>query len=98
MLMQREQIVALLKAHRADLDRFGIRSLALFGSAARDELNAHSDIDVLVDFGEPVTFDRYMDTKPYLEDLLERPIDLVTRRALRPQLKPTVERELLYVA
>lgn len=96
--MRREQILTALHTHRAELERFGVTSLALFGSAARDELGTQSDVDVLVEFGAPVSFDRYMDTKLYLEDLLERPVDLVTRRALRPQLRPAIERELLYVA
>ena len=53
--MQREQILALLAKHRADLERYGVRSLALFGSVARDEAEAKSDIDMLVEFEGPAT-------------------------------------------
>lgn len=79
-------------------DRFGVRSLAVFGSAARGELGPDSDVDVLVEFQGASTFDRYMGLKFYLEDLLDRPVDLVTPNALRPELASAVEREGVHVA
>ncbi|MFB3132696.1 MAG: nucleotidyltransferase family protein [Rhodothermales bacterium] len=86
--MQKEQILALLAKHRADLDRYGVRSLALFGSVVRGEEKPESDIDMLVEFDGPATFDGYMELKFYLEDLLGQSVDLVTSKALRPQLRP----------
>ena len=66
--MNRAMILDLLNQHRDEfLKRFGARRLALFGSAARDELRDDSDIDVLVEFDGPATFDRYVDLKDYLE-------------------------------
>ncbi len=96
--MQKEQILALLANHRPDLDRYGVRSLALFGSVVRGEQKPESDIDLLVEFDGPATFDGYMELKFYLEDLLGKPVDLVTQKALRPQLRPRIERELVYVS
>ncbi len=96
--MQKEQILALLAKHRADLDRYDVRSLALFGSVVRGEQKPESDIDLLVEFEGPATFDGYMELKFYLEDLLGKPVDLVTQKALRPQLRPRIERELVYVS
>ena len=96
--MKKEQILTLLAAHRADLDRYGVKSLALFGSVARDDAGEDSDIDVLVEFEGPATFDGYMELKFYLEDLLGKPVDLVTPKALRPQLRPRIEQELVYVS
>ncbi|HEX7052493.1 MAG TPA: nucleotidyltransferase family protein [Burkholderiales bacterium] len=78
--------------------RFGVRRLAVFGSAARDELTESSDVDVLVEFEGPATFAAYMDLKFYLEDLLGRPVDLVTEKGLRQELRPYVEKELVVVA
>lgn len=95
--MERKQIIELLQQHQHDLKQYGVRSVAIFGSAARDQIGPTSDVDVLVEFEGPTTFDQYMDTKFYLEDLFGRSVDLVTRRALKPQLLPEVERELLYV-
>jgi predicted nucleotidyltransferase len=89
----------LLGIRRAELaSRFGVKRLALFGSAARDELKASSDVDVLVEFDGPATCAAYMDLKFYLEDLLGRPVDLVTNKGLRRELRPYVEKELVLVA
>ncbi len=96
--MQKEQILALLAKHRADLDRYGVRSLALFGSVVRGEEKPESDIDMLVEFEGPATFDGYMELKFYLEDLLGQSVDLVTSKALRPQLRPWIEQDLVYVS
>jgi predicted nucleotidyltransferase len=96
--MRRDEVLAILRAHREDLRRMGARSLSLFGSTARDEARADSDIDLLVEFAEPATFDAFMDLKFYLEDLLGRPIDLVTSKALKARIRPSVEREAILVA
>jgi uncharacterized protein len=76
----------------------GVVSLGLFGSAARGDMAANSDIDVLVEFSGPATFDGYMDLKDYLQDLLGRPVDLVTRKALRPALRARIAAEIVNVA
>lgn len=77
--------------------RFGVRSLALFGSRARDQANAKSDTDLLVEFDGPATSARYFGLQFFLEDLLEGPVDLVSSRALRPQLRPFIERDAIHV-
>jgi len=93
----RDEILQLLREHKAELRRkFGVKTLAIFGSVARGEDKPESDVDVLVEFDEPATFDRYMGLKFFLEDLLGRRVDLVTRRALKPRLRPYVEREVIY--
>jgi predicted nucleotidyltransferase len=96
--MRKEQILPRLAEHRAELDRYGVRSLALFGSVARNEAEAKSDIDVLVEFEGPATFDGYRELTFYLEELLGHSVDLVTSKALRPQLRPWIERDLVYVS
>lgn len=77
--------------------RFGVTGLALFGSAARDATHPGSDIDILVSFNGPATSDRYFGVQFYLEDLFDRPVDLVTEKALRPELRPFIEREAVHV-
>lgn len=77
--------------------RFGVTRLALFGSTARDEAGADSDVDVLVAFDGAANAERYFGVQFYLEDVLGRPVDLVTDKALRPELKPFVEAEALDV-
>ena len=70
----------------------------VFGSLARDQITASSDIDILVKFTDPPTFDMYMDLKFFLEELLGRTIDLVTEAALRPELKDYIKKDLIRVA
>ena len=71
--------------------------LALFGSTARDATGTQSDMDLLVAFDGPATSERYFGVQFDLEDLLGRPVDLVTVKALRPELRPFVEREAIDV-
>lgn len=97
--MNRAEVLALLHEHRDVIaTRFGARELALFGSAARDEMRTDSDVDVLVDFKGPATFDGYFELKDYLERLLGRPVDLVTSKGLKPRARQHVERDLIRVA
>jgi uncharacterized protein len=94
----RDELIARLQSHRDDFQRLGVRYLGLFGSVARGEATEESDVDVLVEFEGGGNFDAYMDLKFLLEDILQRRVDLVTRAALRPGLRPYVERDVLDVA
>lgn len=97
--MNRADILATLEAHRASFaGRFAVRQLGLFGSAARDELRPDSDIDVLVEFEGPATFDRYFDLKDFLEQTFRRPVDVVTIGGLKPRARRHVEQDLIRVA
>ena len=78
--------------------RFAVHELSVFGSVARDEATAASDLDLLVDFDGPTTFDRFMGLKVFLEDELGVRIDLVTRPALKPRLHARIEAEARRVA
>lgn len=96
--MNRTQTVQLLTQHKPELARrFGVSQLALFGSSARDDARPDSDVDVLVSFDGPATSKRFFGVQFYLEDLLGRPVDLVTDKALRAELRPHVEREAIRV-
>ena len=77
---------------------FGVAALYVFGSVARGEAVAGSDVDLLVEFDGPATFARFMDLKFLLEDTLGARVDLVTRSALRAPLRPRVESEARRVA
>jgi uncharacterized protein len=87
--MRRDEVIQKLREHYHRLtEDYGITSLALFGSVARDEATDTSDVDALVDFGAPPTFDQYMGLKFFLEDLLQCQVDVVTRRALKERIRP----------
>lgn len=99
MTLNRQQILATLAEHRPEIaKRFRVQGLSLFGSAARDELRDGSDIDVLVQFDGPTTYEGYFNLKEYLEALLGRTVDLVTERGLKPRARRHVERDLVRVA
>ncbi|MBK5967930.1 MULTISPECIES: nucleotidyltransferase family protein [Thiorhodovibrio] len=96
--MNRDQTLKILTEHKKDLSRlFGVSELALFGSTVRGDERVDSDIDILVSFDGSSTSQRYFGVQFYLEDLLGRPVDLVTRKALRRELAPYVEREAIHV-
>jgi uncharacterized protein len=96
--LDRTQVLKLLTQHKPVLaQRFGVTDLALFGSTVRNTARPDSDVDVLVAFDGPATSARYFGVQFYLEDLLGCPVDLVTDKALRPELRPFIEKEALHV-
>jgi predicted nucleotidyltransferase len=96
--MNRTQAVELLAQSKPVLSaRYGVTRLALFGSTARNTARSDSDIDILVAFDGPATSERYFGVQFYLEDQLGQPVDLVTEKALRPELRPFIEKEAVHV-
>ena len=87
-----QSVLEILRAHEADLRRLGVTHAAVFGSVARGEARAESDIDVLVDLDEnrPMGIFEYARMKLYLNGLLEGSIDVVNRRTLKPLLRASV--------
>ena len=97
--MGRDEVLAILEEHRAEIcRRFGVRSLRLFGSVARDEASVGSDIDILVGFSGSPTFRGYMGLRIFLEDLLGTKVDLITETGLRESVRPHVEKDAIRVA
>ncbi len=96
--MKRNNALALLRTIKPILaQQFGVTQLALFGSTARDEALDNSDLDILVSFDGPATSARYFGVQFYLEDQLGCSVDLVTEKALRPELRPFIEKEAINV-
>ena len=96
--MNRNEIIQRLSEHRYDLDGFGVKSVAIFGSVAREEATPESDIDILVDFSRTGGLFEFIRLKNYLEELLEHPVDLVTSDALKPQLRQKILQEAIHAA
>lgn len=96
--MNRREVLLVLAGAKPELARrFGVVRLALFGSMARDEAHPGSDVDIVVSFNGPATSQRYFGVQFYLEDALGCPVDLVTEKALRPELRPFIELEAVNV-
>ncbi len=94
---RKDAINTLVKVKPELVGRFGVTSLALFGSTARDAANQKSDIDILVAFNGSATSRQYFGVQFLLEDMLGCRVDLVTEKALRAELRPFVEQEAIYV-
>lgn len=96
--MKRNNALTLLRTIKPILaQQFGVTQLALFGSTARNEASDNSDVDILVSFDGPATSARYFGVQFYLEDQLGCSVDLVTEKALRPELRPFIEKEAIDV-
>jgi predicted nucleotidyltransferase len=95
MMQTAADILGVIRSHRTELRRLGVRRLGLFGSAARGEATEASDLDFLVEF-EHKTFDSYMEVKELLARLFGRRIDLVIAEAVKPQLRERILGETVY--
>ncbi|MDP8247589.1 MAG: nucleotidyltransferase family protein [Candidatus Tritonobacter lacicola] len=96
--MNNQEVLQSIKKHLPEMrKKFLLKALWIFGSKARGDATDESDVDVLVEFKGPAEFDRFMDLKFYLEDLLNSRVDMVTRKALRAALRQEIEREAIHV-
>ena len=97
--MQREQALKILSNHKIELrHKFGVKSIAIFGSTARNEARSDSDVDILVEFEEPVSYFTLANVQFYLEDALGIDVDLATPGALRSPIRERVYKDLVYAA
>jgi uncharacterized protein len=96
--MQRDEALAILTDHRQDLENFGVKSIAIFGSVARNEARGDSDVDVLVEFAVPVGFFELIRLERHLGTLFGRRVDLTTPGGLKRQLRDRILREAVYAA
>jgi len=93
-----EELSLKLKDQDEKLHTFGVTSLTVFGSVARNQASADSDVDFCVEFSGIPTFDRYTRLKFFLEDLLKCHVDLATKLSIRPELRSSVEQDARRVA
>ena len=98
-------IIQILKQNQADLaEQFGVKSLALFGSFARDKASENSDIDLVVSLARPLGF-TFIELATYLEGKLGRKVDLITMSTLqkgsadprRAHIAKDIQESLIYV-
>ena len=97
--MDKDTALKLLHDNMEAIKNFGIQSIGVFGSVARNEAKENSDLDVLVEYKEnSLNLDSYMDLKYYLEELFHCPVDLVTKTSVKPYLKKRILQEVVYAA
>ena len=93
-----EKIKEILKHQKQVLkEKFKVKKIGVFGSCLKKEQNKKSDIDVLVEFSEPVGLFEFMDLEEYLEKLLGTKVDLVSKKALKPRIGKYILEEVVYI-
>jgi predicted nucleotidyltransferase len=93
----RKEILKLLSQNKSELEKkFKVSSLALFGSYARGDQRPDSDVDILVDVDPSIGLE-FVDLAERIEQLIELPVELVSRRAVKPRNMKFIEQELIYV-
>src|SRR5215213_2835811 len=96
--MKQDVVLQILKQKNAELaGEFGVKSLAVFGSVARDAATAASDVDLLVEFDRPVGYFGLFALQDYLENLLGCSVDLGTPDSLKPYIKERIMGEIVHV-
>lgn len=76
--------------------KFHVQTIGLFGSVVRDDFTPESDIDIIVDFNRPVGIE-FIDLADYIEQRLQRNVDLVSRKGIKEKYYNAIEKEILYV-
>lgn len=94
--MTRDEVLQHIRSHRVEIERLGVKSIALFGSTARGEAADASDVDLLVEFSEPVGLFKFLEVREYLEEIVGKQIDLVTPDALKHQVRARILREAVH--
>jgi predicted nucleotidyltransferase len=96
--MDRKDVIAILQQHREDLRARGVRHAVLFGSVARDEARANSDLDILIELDPALKIGafEYAGLKMYIEELFIGPVDVVNRDALKPHLRPATSVDVVF--
>ena len=91
------EIKGIIKSYRKELEeKFKVKNIAIFGSYVRNEQDNNSDIDILVEFKEPVGF-LFIHLADYLEELLGIKVDLLTPDAIKANRKKYIMEDLIYV-
>ena len=93
----RDEILKLLAREKPELERrFRVNQMALFGSYVRGDQQAGSDVDILVDVDPSIGLE-FVSLAERIEELLGQPVDLISRRAIKPKKLKYIEQELIYV-
>jgi len=93
----REEITQILRKVIPQLQReFKVKDIGIFGSFIHGEASEKSDVDLLVEFSGAIGWE-FIDLKNFLEDVLGAKVDLVTKKALKPQLRDVILKEVVYV-
>ena len=96
--MDKDTVLNIIAANSAELNRFGVSSLSIFGSVARSDGRPDSDVDILVEFNRPIGVFEFLDLKEFLESILGQKVDLATPDSLKQQLRDQILKEAIRAA
>ena len=96
--VRRSEALRILTEHRSEIEALGVRSIAVFGSVARDEAGPESDVDVLIEMSRPFGYFKLFELQAYLASILGTPVDLFTPDSLRDEIRADVLREAIRAA
>ena len=96
--MTRDDIITFLTHHKSEIEqRYGVTKIGLAGSYARNEATLESDIDIIVEIKSPNKFRSFFYLLYFLQDALGKQIDLVTESSLKPLVKKTILKDIVYI-
>ncbi|TPV33796.1 nucleotidyltransferase family protein [Paucihalobacter ruber] len=96
--LNRETLIEILKQNKTQLEEFGVLEIGLFGSYATSNENDDSDVDILVNLNkDKKTFRNFLSLNYFLEKLIGKKVDLVTRQSLSPYIGPHILNSIVYV-
>jgi uncharacterized protein len=96
-MINKENITNILKANKLDLlARYHLKSIGIFGSFTRDDFKEDSDIDILIDYDQPIGIE-FIDLAEELEKILNLKVDLVSKNGVKPKYLEEIQKDLVYV-
>jgi predicted nucleotidyltransferase len=97
-MIQLDEIKIILENHKAEIiERFKVKEIGVFGSFVKNLQNKESDLDILVDYLQPVSFFQFLELEEYLESLFHMKVDLVSKTALKPKIGEQILQEIAYI-
>lgn len=92
-----QPIIELIQKVKKELaEKYAVNSIGLFGSVVRDDFSTTSDVDIIVEFSKPIGIE-FVDLAEYLEKIIERNVDLVSRNGIKPKYFERIEKEIVYI-
>lgn len=96
-MINKENIANILKANKLDLlARYHLKSIGIFGSFTREDFKDDSDIDILIDYDQPMGIE-FIDLAEDLEEILKRKVDLVSKKGIKSKYFEEIKKDLIYV-
>lgn len=93
-----EELKKILSVHKPEIkEKFNVKSIGIFGSYVRSEPKIKSDVDVLVEFTEPIGMFDFLDLEEYLQNIFKLKVDLVSKKALKPKIGEYILNEVVYI-